>query len=126
MKDLLPSLVVVIGLLAASVMAASTKGVTGTVRGLVFTANAAGGGSVVLARRYRDHYIDGHLSDSPKLRKHHRSKLRHRARNPGQCLEQDQDDDDPIDHARAQWLNRNQQLRIVPGPGAELLDHRHF
>ena len=33
---------------------------------------------------------------------------------------------DPIDHARAQCLNRNQQLRIVPGPGAELHDHRHF
>ena len=47
MKDLIPSLVVVIGVLAASVVAADTKGETGTVQGMVFTADAAGGRSVV-------------------------------------------------------------------------------
>ncbi len=47
MKDLIPGLVGVIGVLAASVLAADTKAETGTVQGVVFTADAAGGRSVV-------------------------------------------------------------------------------
>jgi hypothetical protein len=47
MKDLISGLVVVIGVLAASVLAADTKAETGTVQGVVFTADAAGGRSVV-------------------------------------------------------------------------------
>ena len=47
MKDLIPSLVAVISLLGASVFAADTKGETGTLQGVVFTADADGGRSVV-------------------------------------------------------------------------------
>jgi outer membrane receptor protein involved in Fe transport len=47
MKDILPSFVVVISLLGASVFATDTKGETGTVQGLAFTADANGGRSVV-------------------------------------------------------------------------------
>ncbi len=47
MKDLIPTLVVVIGALAASLLASDTKAETGTVQGVVFTADGAGGRSVV-------------------------------------------------------------------------------
>ena len=47
MKAIIPTLALVIGLLDASVLAADTKGETGTVRGVVFTADADGGRSVV-------------------------------------------------------------------------------
>jgi len=47
MKAIIPTLVLVIGLLDASVFAVDTKGETGTVWGVVFTADADGGRSVV-------------------------------------------------------------------------------
>jgi hypothetical protein len=47
MKAIIPSLVVVISLLAASVFAADTKGETATVQGVVFIADADGGRSVM-------------------------------------------------------------------------------
>jgi outer membrane receptor protein involved in Fe transport len=47
MKAIIPTVVLVIGLLGASVFAADTKGETGTVRGVVFTADADGGRSIV-------------------------------------------------------------------------------
>jgi hypothetical protein len=47
MKAIIPTLALVIGLLDASVFAADTKGETGTVQGVVFTADADGGRSVV-------------------------------------------------------------------------------
>jgi outer membrane receptor protein involved in Fe transport len=47
MKGIIGTLALVIGLLDAGVFAADTKGETGTVRGVVFTADADGGRSVV-------------------------------------------------------------------------------
>jgi hypothetical protein len=47
MKAIIRSLVVVVSLAGASVFAADTKGETGTVQGVVFTADADGGRSVV-------------------------------------------------------------------------------